>query len=163
MTRCDVAVDRCVVEQQVQVADLWILRHLGEPDLAAGVLVTEPAYDRRQDHVRHALERADVDPAIAGLEPLDGIGQRLGLRQQVASLLEDHGAERRDPYRPGTARPLEHRASNGPLQGGDLLTDRRLRVAQSRGRSAERALLDDGSHRRQMPQFNIDHEPQYRC
>ena len=63
--------------------------------------------------------------------------------------------------KPGTARPLEHRAANRLLQRGDLLTDRRLCVAEPSARPPERALLDDGSHRRQVPQFHIDHEPQY--
>jgi hypothetical protein len=77
--------------------------------------------DQRQDHVGHALEGADVDPAVAGLEPFHGLGRGCSLRQQFASVLEDDGAERCDPYRSGPTRMVEHRAADGSLQCGDLL------------------------------------------
>ena len=72
----DVGLDQAVVEQQVQVTDPRLVRLLlGQPDVTVGVLVSQSAYDDRQDHVGHALEGADVDPAAARLEPVDGVDQ----------------------------------------------------------------------------------------
>ena len=111
----DVAFDPAVVEQQVEISDLRILRfHLGQPDVAAGVLVQQPAHDGRQDQVGHALEGADVDPAVTRPEAIDGVGQRLRFRQQIAAVGQDHLAEGSDPYRPGTSGPVEDGATERP-------------------------------------------------
>jgi hypothetical protein len=89
----DVAFDRAVVEQQVEIPDPRILRfHAGQPDVAAGMLVQPPAYDDRQDQVGHALERADVDPAVARPEAVDGVGQRLRLRRCGGRCVPNDGA-----------------------------------------------------------------------
>ena len=152
-------VDPAVVEQQVEISDLRILRfHLGQPDVAAGVLVQQPAYDGRQDQVGHALEGADVDPALARPESIDGVGQRLRLRQQIASMGQDHLAKGGDPYRPGTSGPVEDRATEGPLQRGDLLAHRRLGVAEPGRRSPERSFLGNSGHGRQVAQLDVSHE-----
>ncbi len=58
----DIAVDAAVEEYQVELADLRLVGLLLEqPDVAAGMLVPQPAHHQRQDHVGHALECA-VDP-----------------------------------------------------------------------------------------------------
>jgi hypothetical protein len=154
----DVASDPAVVEQQVEIPDLRIFRfHLVQPDVAAWVLVQQPAHDRRQDQVGDALEGGDVDPAATRVEPVDGVGQRLCLREQIAPVGQDHLAEGSDPYRPGTSRPVEDGATDGLLQPGDLLAHRRLGVAEPNRRSPERSFLGDGGHGPQMAQLDVGH------
>jgi hypothetical protein len=83
----DVAFDRAVVEQQVEIPDPRILRlHVGQPDVAAGMFFQQPADDGRQDQGGHALEGADVDPAVPCQEAVDGVGQRLRPPQQIAAM-----------------------------------------------------------------------------
>jgi hypothetical protein len=53
--------------------------------------------------------------------------------------------------RAGAARALDQALADDPLERCDLLADRRLDVAQTRGGTAERALLGDGLERRQVP------------
>ncbi len=156
----DVGLDPAVVEQQVEITDPRLLRLLlGHPDVAVGVLVSQPSYDDRQDHVGHALEGADVDPAVARLEPVDSVAQSFCLRQQIATVLEDHCAQRGDPYRPGPTRPIEHLAADGSLQRGDLLAHRRLGITEPSGRPAEGALVGHGDHRGEVAQLEV-HESQ---
>jgi hypothetical protein len=90
---------------QVEIPDPRILRfHVGLPDVAAGMLVQPPAYDDRQDQVGHALERAGVDPAVAGPEPVDGVGQRLRLRRCGGRCVPNDGTA---PNCPGRLTELE--------------------------------------------------------
>jgi hypothetical protein len=138
----DVAFDPAVVEQQVEISDLRILRcHLGQPDVAAGVLAQQPAHDGRQDHVGRAREGADIDPAVNRPEAIDGVGQRLRLREQIAPVFQDHLAEVSDPYGSRTSGPVEDGAADGLLQRGDLLAHRRLGVAEPTGRPPARTFL----------------------
>ena len=124
------------------------------------MLFPQPAHHWRQDHVGCALERADIDPAVASLEPVERSRQRGRLRQQVAPVGQDQSAERGDPHplRPG--RPVEHCPADGLLQCSDLLADCRLAVAQPGGGPAERALIGDGGHGGEMPQLGIGHGSQ---
>ena len=145
----DVAARRADAEAEVELAGehLGDRRHLVlvQPDVGAGVLVAEAREHRRQQHVRHALERADVDAAtLTGLEPLERVGRRLRPGEDVTGVGQHQLAERREPYRAGTAGAVEHRAADRALERGDLLADRRLRVPEAIGGLAEGAL---GGHR----------------
>ena len=114
---------------------------LEQADVEVRVLAAEPAHDRRQQHVGHALERADVDPAgVAGEEALDGIAGGVDPGDDVAGVAEHDLAERGQLDRAGAARAVEQRAADEPLEGGDLLADGRLGVAEAGRRPAERAL-----------------------
>ena len=118
------------------------------------MLVAQPAHDPWQQHVGHALERPDVDPAgLAGLEPLDRLGRGLRLGEDLAGVGEHHLAERRDAHRPRPARTVEHGAADRPLERGDLLADRALRVAESLGGAAERPLEGDRVECEEMAQL----------
>ena len=152
----DVVVDRAVVEEQVEIADPGVVRlALEEPHLAVRVLLAEPAQQRRQDLGRHALEGPDVDAARTGLQPLDGLAQPLGVAEQSAAALEDQLPQDRQPHRPGPARAIEDRATDGPLQCRDLLAHRRLGVGQPTGRPAERPLVGDGDEGPQVSQVEV--------
>ena len=154
----DVAVDAPVEEDEVEVVEAGRVGLLLEqPDLAAGVAVAQPLHDLREDHVRHALERAEVDAPVTGLEPVDGGGEARRLRQQVAPVREHHRAEGRDahPFRP--AGPVEDRAADGLLQRGDLLADRRLGVAEAERRPSERTLVGYRGEGGEVPQFDVGH------
>ncbi len=159
----DVAFDVTVVEHQVEIPDPRVLRpHVGQPDVAAWMGVQQPADDDRQDQGGHALEGADVDPAVARLEAVDGVGQRLRSPQQLATVGQDHLAQRRDPdgFRP--AGPVEDRAADSLLERRDLLAHRRLGVAEPGRRLAERSFLGDHGHGPQVPQFDVRHEAEHK-
>jgi hypothetical protein len=70
---------------------------------------------------------------------------------------EHDPAERGDTDRLRPARTVEHRAADGLLQPGDLLTHRRLGIAEPRCRPAERTLVDDGRHGGEMAQLDLRH------
>ncbi len=140
----DVVVDDPVVEQQVEVTDPRVLRlALGEPHLAGGMLLAQPAQQVREDHGGDALERADVEAASRGPEPLDAVGQVVGFAEQPATTVEDQLPQRRQPDGTWPAGPIEDRAADGPLQRRDLLAHRGLGVAQPVCRSTEGAFFDD--------------------
>jgi hypothetical protein len=154
----DASIAGAVEEHQVEVLDLWLVGLIFEqPDVTARVLVAKPAHHQRQDHVGDTLEGADVDAAVAGLEPVDCHRHGLGARQQIAAVGQHHGAERGDPHGFRAAGPVEHGTADGLLQSRDLLTHRRLGVPKSRGRPPERALVGDRGHRGEMPQFDVGH------
>ena len=86
---------------------------------------------------------------------------RLGLRQQIASVCQHHRAERGDPHRFRSTRPVEHGTADGFLQSRDLLTHRRLGVPEPRGRPPERALVGDGlkdAQSRQIHKYSLTKE-----
>jgi hypothetical protein len=93
-----------------------------------------PDKPARKITLDHALERADVDAAVAGLEPVDGGGPTPPFRQQVAAVLST--TEPSGVIRTGlrAARPVEHRAADGLLQRGDLLAHRSDWVLSEAGR-----------------------------
>jgi hypothetical protein len=124
------------------------------------VLIAQATHDDRQHHVGHALERAEVDPAVSGPKSVDRVDQRVRPGQQIAAVFEHDGAERCDPYRLGTAGPVEQRAADGLLQRGDLLAHGRLGVAEPGGRPAERALVHDRGHRGEVSQLDVGHQPE---
>ena len=68
--------------------------------------------------------------------------------QQLAGLGQRHGAR--------AARPLDQLLADGALERGDLLADRRLRVAERLRRAAERAVLGDGLERDEMAQLDAE-------
>ena len=118
---------------------------LEQADVDVGVLAAQLLDHRRQQHVGDALERADVDaPDVAGDEALDGVAGGVDAGDDVAGVAEDELAERRQLDGPRPARAVEQRAADEPLEGGDLLADGRLGVAEADGGLAERAL---GGHR----------------
>ena len=68
--------------------------------------------------------------------------------QELAGLRQRHG--------PRAARALDEPLPDEALEGGDLLADGRLRVAEPLRRAAERALVRDGLEGREMPQFDAE-------
>ncbi len=153
LDRFDRAVERSHPVRQVELAGEQSLDRgllLEDADVDGRVLIAQLHDDLRQQHVGHALERADVDPALAGLEPLDGIGGRLSPVEQFAGMGQHELAERRDAHRLGAAGPIEDGAADRPLQGGDLLADGALGVAESLRSLPERALGGDGVEGQQV-------------
>jgi hypothetical protein len=154
----DIAGDAAVVEHQVNLADGWRVGFvLEQPDVAVGVVFAQLADDTWQEEVGHALDGADVDTSVAGSEPVEGDGHGLGLLQQLTAVGEHDRAERGDPYRLRSAGPVEDRATYGSFQYGDVLAHCRLGVAEPGRRAIERALIGDGGHGGQVPQFNLGH------
>ena len=133
-------------ERQVEPAGLDARRQLGVGaglaggQLDARPLLAEPAQQQRQHLGADALHQADVqgaalageqrgDVGLGGVQPGD---DRPGVHHQR---LPDRG----QPDPPGPARPLQQRRADGALEGGDLLADRRLGVAEpQRGRAEGR-------------------------
>ena len=149
--RLEVAGARADGERQVELAGehghgagVGVLV-LEQADVEVGVLAAQPAHDGRQEHVGHALERPDVDAAdLAGQEALDGLAGGVDPGDDVAGVAEHELAERGQLDRSGTARPVEHGPADEALEGGDLLADGRLGVAEAGGRPAERAFGGHG-------------------
>ncbi len=113
-------------------------------DLDLRPLRRELAQQRRQHARADALVRADPQrPGVAGVERgevglrgLEPGGDRVGVPQeQRAGLGQRDGA--------GPAGAVDQPLADDPLQRGDLLADRRLRVAEAGGGAAEGALLGD--------------------
>ena len=103
-----------------------------------------------------ALERADVDaPDLAGEEAVDGVAGRVDAGDDVAGVAEHELAERRQLDGSGAARAVEQGAADEPLEGGDLLADGRLGVAEADRGTAERALRRHGVERREVAQFEV--------
>ena len=75
-------------------------------------------------------------------------------------VLEEQGAGGGEPHRPRPAGPVEHRGAGHPLEGGDLLAHRRLRVAERLGRLPEGAGLGDGDEGLQVTHLEL-HRPKY--
>ena len=73
----------------------------------------------------------------------------------VAGVAEDDLAERRQLDRSGTAGAVEHGAADEALEGGDLLADGGLGVAEAEGGLAERALGGDGVEGDEVPELEI--------
>ncbi len=118
---------------------------LQQADVEVRVLAAEPADDRRQQHVGHALERADVEPAgCSGEEAVDRIAGGVDPGDDVSGVGEHDLAERGQRHRARPTRAVEQRAADDPFEGRDLLADRRLGVAEAGRRPAERALRGDG-------------------
>jgi len=89
-------------------------------------------------------ERCDV--SLGGLE----------LRRDRLCVAQNEPAGFRQRHRARAARPLEQLRSDQTLEGGDLLRDGRLRVAELRRGAAEAALLGDRLERGQMTQFDAE-------
>ena len=112
-------------------------------DGEAGHLGEDRADHRRQDLHRHALERADDQPAAAGEQGFDIV---LGLPQAG----EDHArvVEQRRPHRgqldlAGAAGSIEQLMADDAFERGNLLADRRLAEPQPLGGAAEGAFGGD--------------------
>ena len=98
---------------------------LEQPDVELRVLITQRRHDGRQQHVRHALERPDVDaPALAGEEPLDRISGGVDAGDDLPGVGQHDLPERRQLHGPWTTGPVEQRSSDEAFQGGDLLAHR---------------------------------------
>ena len=80
----------------------------------------------------------------SGQEAVDRIAGGVDPGDDVAGVAEHDLAERGQLDRAGPAGAVEQRAADEPFEGGDLLADRRLGVAEAGGRAAERALGGDG-------------------
>ncbi len=129
---------------------------LEQADVDTGVLAAQLLHHRRQQHVGDALERADVDASDgAGEEALDGVAGGVDAGDDVAGVAEDHLAEGRQLDRPGAAGAIEHGAADEALEGGDLLADGGLGVAEPQRRLAERALGGDGVEGDEVPELEI--------
>ena len=124
--------------------------------LDVGVGGAEPTEHHRQHRGRHALERADREPpGVAGAEPIEVVGERRHPCEEVASTAEELGTEGRELDGAWATRTIEHLLADRALERGDLLTDRRLRVAETFGCTSERALGRHRVERHEMAQFEV--------
>jgi hypothetical protein len=140
---------------------LDVVRGLVEPDLDARPLLDEAPHQVGEDVLADRLVDADAERAglaaaervhvrLRGREPGD---DRLGVaKEQLA------GLGQRDLAR--AARALDELLAHDPLQGGDLLADRRLCVAERGRGAAERRLTRDCLQRDQVAE--LDAEPTIR-
>ena len=160
--RLEVAVALADDEGDVElaVADLGVegevVLGLEEADVEAGELGPQLLDDRRQQHVGHALERADVDPpGLAGPEPLDGVPGGVDAGEDVPGVAEHDLAERGQLDRSGAAGAVEELVADEPLQRRDLLADGGLGVAEAHRRLGERPLGGDGVEGDEVAELEI--------
>ena len=112
--------------------------------------------DGRQQHVGAALERADVDSSGgAGEEPFDGIPGGVDPGDDVPGVAEDDLAQRGQLHGTRAARAVEQRAADESLEGGDLLADGGLGVAEPSRCSPERAFAGHGVEGDQVAELEI--------
>src|SRR5215213_6307250 len=137
--------------------ELEVVMRLVQLDVHVGEHRDEPLQDGRKQPRADALVRADpqwagrparerVDVRLRGAEPRLDRG-RVG-EQGLARDGEAEGLLAVDA--------LDDAHPDDPLQAGDLLADRRLRVAEAAGGAVERALVGDGLQRCEMAEL----EPQ---
>ncbi len=113
--------------------------------------------DAGEDARAGRLERADADRPRLACDELVEVGlQRAEPREQAVGVPEHHlaGLGQRDGAR--AARALDQLQADRPLERGDLLRDRRLRVAEALGGAREGALLGDRLERGQMAGLDPD-------
>lgn len=111
----------------------------------------------KRQHVRHhargdALEGPDAQhPAPRPAERLDVAARLAEPAQDEAAVPEQHlaGVGQRDL--PATRAAPDQAPADDPLERGELLADRRLRVAEPVRGAPERALLGDRLERLQVP------------
>ena len=94
-------------------------------------------------------------PTVAGEEALDGLAGGVDPGDDVAGVAEHELAERRQLDRAGAAGAVEHGPADEALEGGDLLADGGLGVAEAGGRPAERALGGDGVEGDEVAELEI--------
>ena len=159
--------DRQRPERQVELSaldhlqQLALVQRLAEHDLDLRMRLGEPSKKGRDDAGADTLEGADAEPA--GVTGLERLHVRLGGEQArldgVRVAQEDRaGLGERDGA--GAAGALDELEPDDALERRDLLRDRRLRVAEALGGSAERALVRDRLQRHQMAQ--VEAEPAIR-
>lgn len=108
------------------------------------VLFSKLTHHGRQEYVGDGLERADVDAAITGLEPLDRAHQSVIPRQQLAPFAQHEPPQRCQLWWLRTAWAVEKYTADLSFERANLLAQGGLRIAQPRRRPTERALLRDG-------------------
>ena len=129
---------------------------LEDSDVDARVLGTQAPDDRGQQGGGHALKRAHADAAdVAGEETLDLAADDVDPTDQLAAVGQHEPAERGERRRSGATGAVEKRCPDHPLEGGDLLADRRLRIAETARRAGERAFGGDGVEGHQVAQFEV--------
>jgi hypothetical protein len=100
----------------------------------------------RQDADGDAREGRDADARAGRLESaVEVVVGPLDLLEQRPAVLEERLAGRGRLHRPAAAGVADQElAVDDPLQGGHLLADARLRIAELAGGRGEGAFLDDG-------------------
>ena len=122
-----------------------LIVELDEVDGDVGSLDTQPTEDPGQDADGHRLEGAHGEPSdspsgeLTEVELGDAhpVEDRLGVNDEPLTRLGE-------AHRLGAARAVEERLPDDPLEGGDLLAHRRLRVAEVLGGPPERPFGGDG-------------------
>ena len=120
--------------------------------------VGERPHDLRQEPRADRLERSDSERARfsgakrveVGLRRLEAADDRVGMPEQEDPCLGER-------HRPRSARPFDETLADDPLEGRDLLADRRLRVAEPLGGSPEGAFLGDRAQGGEVAE--LDAEP----
>jgi hypothetical protein len=126
------------------VQELALVGGLAQDDLDRRVLRREPPQELRQDARAHALEGADAEPSeVAGLQRAHVRlrGEQAGLDR--VGVAQEHRPRLGERDRPRPAGALDQAQADDPLERGDLLRDRGLRVPEPLGRPPERALVRD--------------------
>ena len=156
-----------VRERQVELAALDlpeqvdVVRRLFERDLDPGPALDEARHQRGEDVLADAL--VDAHAERAGLAGPEGVHVRPGRREAGDDRL---GVAEQELTRlgqrdlAGPSRALDELLADDPLEGRDLLADRRLRVAERDGGTTERRLTGDGLQRDQVAK--LDAEPSIR-
>ena len=151
-------------ERQVELAGVQQLEQrrvgdrLDEVEAEIRAIAEELAQDRRQHQRSGALVDAHAQPSSLPL----GVGREI--RVSGRQLAEDRPCvAQQDQPRLGrldavpAAAAVDEPLADDALERGDLLADRRLRVAELVGGAVEGGLVGDSQKRREMPE--LDSEP----
>ena len=129
-----------------------------EPDLHLRPGLGVAAQELRQDARAGALERPHPQrPGLTQLQRLHIGAGRLQPGHDCLGMPQEQPPRLGQLHRPRAARAFDEPRADQPLEGRDLLADRRLRVSQGGRRPPERAVLGDRLERGQVPQ--LDSQP----
>ena len=146
-------VELAVLEQAQQVGGVGLLE---DAHLDPGPVLLEAAEEAREDAGADALVDADAERAGGALGERGHV--RLGgveLGDDRVGVAEEEAARVRQVDRPRAARAVDEPLPDGPLELGDLLAHRRLRVAElARGARRTNACRPTASSAAEMAQLD---------
>ena len=121
-----------------ELQQLAVVGRLDEADVDLGPFGGEAREQPGEDACADRLVGADAErTGIAGGERLEVGARRLQSRHDPLRVTEEQGARLRQGHGPRTSGALDQTLADDALEGCDLLTDRRLRVAEPLRGTAE--------------------------
>ncbi len=149
-------------ERQVQIPALDRLEEIPvvspfrQLDHGTRTLAPKELHDRGQHLGADTLKGADTECAFAVEQPLHICLSGRKRRQHAVGVAKEKRAVFGEGNAPRAAWPVDQAHADDALEGGNLMTNRRLRVPKSRGGAAERFLLSNRVEGGEMPKFDAE-------